>query len=230
MRHVRVLDLYSPRMWRWSLSQHMLIICMSVFSTYVEVILSCFYFLKGENSILHVCGGDPFIVPMSGQRKTVFSTYVEVIPGVFYLANFNKGILHVCGGDPYKATAEEQIQRYSPRMWRWSSNCYTAKQSFWVFSTYVEVIPYVEWMAYKSCSILHVCGGDPIVSILPDIQRKYSPRMWRWSLMCINPTDSIWVFSTYVEVIPTCLMMMAIWQRILHVCGGDPKTWNWQVV
>ena len=40
--------------------------------------------------------------------------------------------------------------------------------------------------------------------------------------MCINPTDSIWVFSTYVEVIAIRQITSLPDEGILHVCGGDP--------
>ena len=51
--------LYSPRMWRWSLSVPSAIYVNTVFSTYVEVILEMNDIKILGRSILHVCGGDP---------------------------------------------------------------------------------------------------------------------------------------------------------------------------
>ena len=111
---------YSPRMWRWSLYVSRSNDRNSVFSTYVEVILTlalaCLVFV----SILHVCGGDPnFTAQVINSNKYsprmwrwslywslemtshwVFSTYVEVIPIISPLITLFHSILHVCGGDP----------------------------------------------------------------------------------------------------------------------------------
>ena len=57
---VSKLDLYSPRMWRWSQAQVVNSHPYSVFSTYVEVILFWRIVWKPKESILHVCGGDPY--------------------------------------------------------------------------------------------------------------------------------------------------------------------------
>ncbi len=52
---------YSPRMWRWSLNRQGVPSKHFVFSTYVEVILTCSWCWWRYWCILHVCGGDPFI-------------------------------------------------------------------------------------------------------------------------------------------------------------------------
>ena len=54
------IDEYSPRMWRWSWIHEKIKQYFAVFSTYVEVILGSFTLEDLMNSILHVCGGDPF--------------------------------------------------------------------------------------------------------------------------------------------------------------------------
>ena len=48
-----------------------------------------------------------------------------------------------------------------------------------VFSTYVEVIPIGRYEQGSSFRILHVCGGDPVVTGSKYSNTKYSPRMWR---------------------------------------------------
>ena len=50
---------YSPRMWRWSYLFFNRSIWLSVFSTYVEVILEVMNSPRPFLRILHVCGGDP---------------------------------------------------------------------------------------------------------------------------------------------------------------------------
>ena len=91
---------------------------------------------------------------------------------------------------------------YSPRMWRWSSPCHPVSRYLDVFSTYVEVIPYVQTLQTLGVSILHVCGGDPDTDTTAGGFAGYSPRMWRWSSGALPLTDKVGVFSTYVEVIP----------------------------
>ena len=152
-------------------------------------------------SILHVCGGDPCLIPelrkylmysprmwrwslsmmTKWQLLMVFSTYVEVIlrEGIKRITTLC--ILHVCGGDPKLHQMGRIFGTYSPRMWRWSSFYLVMIKTAPVFSTYVEVIHMVSLLSFVGYSILHVCGGDPayipwLVSIY-----QYSPRMWRWS-------------------------------------------------
>ena len=49
---------YSPRMWRWSWKEWMILSYLVVFSTYVEMILKTSCKTAGLISILHVCGDD----------------------------------------------------------------------------------------------------------------------------------------------------------------------------
>ena len=110
-------------------------------------------------------------------------------------------------------------------MWRWSRLRSKLNVCNCVFSTYVEVIPITPLRLKIGLSILHVCGGDPLVCVGGRNGYVYSPRMWRWS-----PAASalaLWarVFSTYVEVIPDNKRSESMSVGILHVCGGDPSPW-----
>ena len=111
---------YSPRMWRWSWWKVRIYVCLAVFSTYVEVILTFGILLMIYYCILHVCGGDPQLINCQSLKKLysprmwrwsfkgvsiigfmcVFSTYVEVI--LYQVRRYKSPcrILHVCGGDP----------------------------------------------------------------------------------------------------------------------------------
>ena len=203
--------MYSPRMWRWSSFDTIILQRSRVFSTYVEVIpISCTS-LCAFLSILHVCGGDPAETFRFNWWKTysprmwrwsqlkqelspillVFSTYVEVIPTTNKLRTSHPSILHVCGGDPYRRCWPLRPSKYSPRMWRWSSE---------------ELIE--EWCGFR---ILHVCGGDPQFGKTETIVVKYSPRMWRWSSLSIAGLLAMDVFSTYVEVIPNSARLKQSW-------------------
>ena len=120
-RYKGICLLYSPRMWRWSQCCDSLLPVLWVFSTYVEVILRAIYEALRQDSILHVCGGDPhtptrplahleysprmwrwsFCSCKTANKGVVFSTYVEVILAVWTSSGMVKRIHHVCGGDPY---------------------------------------------------------------------------------------------------------------------------------
>ena len=229
-------------MWRWSQKPEFYLIFQQVFSTYVEVILCRWIQKPYYCSILHVCGGDPFsaqvyysfklysprmwrwslIRPWCSCLNSVFSTYVEVILS-FEPASWSKlSILHVCGGDPGHGRKSWVKLLYSPRMWRWSFFQLARMHDKMVFSTYVEVIPNSTNSTNYCTSILHVCGGDPIVSLKVSFNSLYSPRMWRWSLAKMIGELTSDVFSTYVEVIPNQNLSLLILLGILHVCGGDP--------
>ena len=69
-----------------------------VFSTCVEVIPSWLVKSWFNNSILHVCGGDP--------RRYLRQDHSPA------------GILHVCGGDPFSIVTLKIFDEYSPRVWR----------------------------------------------------------------------------------------------------------------
>ena len=107
-------------------------------------------------------------------------------------------------------------------MWRWSLNYKTGNSQVTVFSTYVEVIPMTAEQLTNYLCILHVCGGDPILEYGWNVSTQYSPRMWRWSCILNRSSDSMNVFSTYVEVILNHWWNLCHWSSILHVCGGDP--------
>ena len=147
-------------MWRWSWIWLLSLWSLKVFSTYVEVIPVQMLLGHANISILHVCGGDPWIVEGAimwqvysprmwrwSQQKLqadelvrVFSTYVEVILSSADLKTIANSILHVCGGDPIWHINRRIINRYSPRMWRWSWTYRGISKCPSVFSTYVEVI------------------------------------------------------------------------------------------
>ena len=71
---------------------------------------------------------------------------------------------------------------------------------------------------------LHACGGDPTAAIQRENRALFSPRMWRWSYQCSNSNKHKIVFSTHVEVILSCLLVVFKWKRFLHACGGDPHS------
>ena len=153
---------------------------------------------------------------------SVFSTYVEVILLLEHQDEAIRRILHVCGGDPSLCSRLIDWILYSPRMWRWSYWCYFWKKPTFVFSTYVEVILVWSVPALIKVCILHVCGGDPIFHCCSILCFMYSPRMWRWSCKLRVLLTQQQVFSTYVEVIPSCWSFWTVILSILHVCGGDP--------
>ena len=89
----------------------------------------------------------------------------------------------------------------SPRMWRWSQYIHLTCFFLTVFSTYVEVIRLGNHTRTVTCSVLHVCGGDPFWVLWWVFTQKCSPRMWRWSYITWFMHRCFYVFSTYVEVI-----------------------------
>ena len=107
-------------------------------------------------------------------------------------------------------------------MWRWSWVIPVRGVAPRIFSTYVEVIPADLKIRSTKLNFLHVCGGDPVDLRVIRVQFRFSPRMWRWSLGGWIKSWSSIIFSTYVEVIPTCWIHSNTDWYFLHVCGGDP--------
>ena len=112
---------------------------------------------------------------------------------------------------------------YSPRVWRWSYLGCTVIANASVFSTCVEVIPICWVITRWAIGILHVCGGDPHYAFVLLPSSRYSPRVWRWSLLHRRIRSTTLVFSTCVEVILLGRTIVAYEISILHVCGGDPN-------
>ena len=71
-----------------------------------------------DESILHVCGGDPVGLGDVPAWLRVFSTCVEVILRQLQSNVPTKSILHVCGGDPNPSMQGDWDLKYSPRVWR----------------------------------------------------------------------------------------------------------------
>ena len=133
-----------------------------------------------------------------------------------------KSVLHVCGGDPLFEGLRCWRYLYSPHMWRWSWSLLGISTSAYVFSTHVEVIPFLSFLAVQKDCILHTCGGDPWIDNFMIHFKKYSPHMWRWSYMQTAYHVQNNVFSTHVEVIPIFQTIQKQIRCILHTCGGDP--------
>ena len=113
-------NVYSPRMWRWSLLLSPLLHNQTVFSTYVEVILLFSSLICEPLGILHVCGGDPtsrklFKIKWWYSPRMWRWSWLTSNPG-----HHQDSILHVCGGDPLLPCLSSNRSQYSPRMWRWS--------------------------------------------------------------------------------------------------------------
>ena len=173
-------------MWRWSCKLRALLTQQLVFSTHVEVILYFFFDQFDRSCILHTCGGDPKscitlflqnqysphmwrwsrIVEGLDSFARVFSTHVEVILLMMVWLHLLKSILHTCGGDPSDLVNRISADTYSPHMWRWSQYCCNKYSSALVFSTHVEVILLMMVWLHLLKSILHTCGGDPLLSTL----------------------------------------------------------------
>ena len=147
----------------------------------------------------------------------IYRFVIVVISGFVYC------ILHVCGGDPILLFMSIGTTKYSPRMWRWSQLLLNVLLIGLVFSTYVEVILKGISSIFFQLGILHVCGGDPNLYRAYLKSKRYSPRMWRWSLNTLIELIGLVVFSTYVEVILLGVITVPSLSSILHVCGGDPK-------
>ena len=161
--------------------------------------------------------------PVDGSKINVFSTYVEMIPIERLNAIIVTSILHVCGDDPRHRKTKHLQDRYSPRMWRWSYHDRVVLRYLNVFSTYVEMILFLNLPTWNHLCILHVCGDDFLQIQRLRTQIVYSPRMWRWSWVEQNFKDFDLVFSTYVEMILGQRFFASQKLCILHVCGDDPN-------
>ena len=131
----------------------------------------------------------------------VFSTYVEMILDDLVCVSTNWRVLHVCGDDPENFPKKYIRGECSPRMWRWSPLNRHFFTIITVFSTYVEMILLPPIGSSYWGGVLHVCGDDPKLIGISNLEPMCSPRMWRWSFCKTNQKLETQVFSTYVEMI-----------------------------
>ena len=161
----------------------------------------------------------------SGAKGWIFSTYVEVFP-THCRSNCKHGnFLHVCGGvSPVKYKSSLR-NKFSPRMWRCFCRYQRYLYSWYIFSTYVEVFPSLNYEKHDREHFLHVCGGvsAQIGSIFDYM--GFSPRMWRCFQGNLCSRYGWGIFSTYVEVFPSCLAQLNDFVDFLHVCGGVSDVW-----
>ena len=130
----------------------------------------------------------------------VFSTSVEV----FLVPRFSRlcklGLLHVRGGVSDTPAFANMQAWSSPRPWRCFLNLSSLNHHAVVFSTSVEVFPFLIAKNFFVFSLLHVRGG---VSGTPLTGRPLlvsSPRPWRCFLKQPETCLLQVVFSTSVEV------------------------------
>ena len=97
---------------------------------------------------------------------------------------------------------------------------YFCNGSEYIFSTYVEVFPFLVLLSTDHIDFLHVCGG---VSTLVDNlhgEHEFSPRMWRCFSALVLEERERKIFSTYVEVFLRRTALICESTDFLHVCGG----------
>ena len=233
-------------MWGWSFGVKTCRQGPCVFPMYVGVILKLSTWIIGQLGIPHVCGGDPWSVklplstrlyspcmwgwsyffPTDIQQPVVFPMYVGVILISLLAQLICIGIPHVCGGDPFLDFWRRAVSGYSPCMWGWSSIHKFLPPLHTVFPMYVGVILVLISPTASAYCIPHVCGGDPLKSLIKPLSTWYSPCMWGWSFCYQWSVRQDRVFPMYVGVILDSWEFGSIVESIPHVCGGDPHHRN----
>ena len=148
--------------------------------------------------------------------------YVGVILWYMSIHQSWTSVPHVCGGDPELEENRFDYDKCSPCMWGWSSSVHESYLALFVFPMYVGVILLVRIRYNNNLSVPHVCGGDPNVHGLVLVSNVCSPCMWGWSYVSDNRQYLSYVFPMYVGVILANLLSAIIYNRVPHVCGGDP--------
>ncbi len=110
---------------------------------------------------------------------SIFSTYVEVFPTKALTFPAASDFLHVCGGVSGNVITSTYATKFSPRMWRCFLVGEQSTGNYRIFSTYVEVFPFLKSENDKYDHFLHVCGGVSTTELTYIYQLSFSPRMWR---------------------------------------------------
>ena len=114
-------------------------------------------------------------------------------------------------------------KRFSPRMWRCFLSTDINSYPDDVFSTHVEMFPYIHQISRGIQGFLHACGD--VSESLPHLWRMkwFSPRMWRCFHQAKQSKQSHEVFSTHVEMFLQVIQCHLPTDSFLHACGDVSK-------
>ena len=112
------------------------------------------------------------------------------------------------------------VKRFSPHTWRCFLIVRQERQTFAVFSTYVEVFPFLFAMTHKRSCFLHIRGGVSVMERWCSYVLLFSPHTWRCFSDSCGDTRPALVFSTYVEVFLQNEQKISVFPSFLHIRGG----------
>ena len=153
--------------------------------------------------ITRTCGGDPlsrvsqlqqmpYYPHMRGWSHEVFCHLTSwfVLPAhagvilevkVGYLLAI--GITRTCGGDPSTANQIHKLTAYYPHMRGWSRACGWTNSNLMVLPAHAGVILADAIYKLPSVGITRTCGGDPLNTLIVNLNGRYYPHMRGWSCL-----------------------------------------------
>ena len=145
---------------------------------------------------------------------------MEVFLQISFVIAYLSCLLHVRGGVSKALNTDSALFLSSPRPWRCFCPLLLGSLPARVFSTSVEVFPWLSPFSLVCRGLLHVRGGVSVISGASSVPERSSPRPWRCfrNQRCFVRTRT--VFSTSVEVFLVDPPKMELERRLLHVRGG----------
>ena len=149
----------SPRPWRCFQRQPHVSLPFSVFSTSVEVFLKLRYGKLIKFRLLHVRGGVSHFPQFVCFDRSSSPRPWRCFSAPDGSAGRSVGLLHVRGGVSNTTRVKRLKQLSSPRPWRCFHALLSSSYCLQVFSTSVEVFPWLDYWLLLCAGLLHVRGG-----------------------------------------------------------------------
>ena len=145
---------------------------------------------------------------------------MEVFLQISFVIAYLSCLLHVRGGVSKALNTDSALFLSSPRPWRCFCPLLLGSLPARVFSTSVEVFPWLSPFSLVCRGLLHVRGGVSVISGASSVPERSSPRPWRCFWLILRKWNLRGVFSTSVEVFPDTFHPDTLRFCLLHVRGG----------
>ena len=139
-----------------------------------------------------------------------------------FLTDNRPSIPYACGDEPFYLINWWIHFKYSLRMWGWTRNSPLPSLHHIVFPTHVGMNHHCQMVWYGCRCIPYACGDEPFFHFKFLFFKRYSLRMWGWTIRFSWVTPTIQVFPTHVGMNLLTQMLNTIQMSIPYACGDEP--------
>ena len=241
-RYCGAADMFSPRMWGWSVVLFCAHSFQVVFPTHVGMVRKTCSVRLARLSFPHACGDGPWMAntlstsPVFSPRMwgwsadgagiaqnfRVFPTHVGMVRPDPLQHHPHRCFPHACGDGPQLRADNPEASEFSPRMWGWSGHRNAPLLRRNVFPTHVGMVRFHPPVLVLRRCFPHACGDGPNSGLPARHINQFSPRMWGWSVMTVYIEYANGVFPTHVGMVRATRLPGGLVRGFPHACGDGP--------